>query len=87
MKFEFNDFHRDISDEELLQDLRRVHTIIAENGSELTFRSYNEHGRFSSATISTRFSTWNNALIKAGLTVAEEKNITEARLFENLKNV
>jgi hypothetical protein len=87
MTFEYKDFHRNIDEQELLSDLVRVHKIVSENGHKLTSRSYNELGKFTSGTISTRFGSWNNGLTKAGLKVVEEKNVSEIKLFENLKRV
>ena len=87
MKFQLDKFHRNISDEDLLQDLRKAHdTVVAINGT-LSFRSYNEAGKYTSSTIATRFGTWNKALKKAGLEINEEKNINERNLFLNLENV
>lgn len=45
---------------------------------------YNEFGKYNNTTVARRFGSWNNALIRAGLTVSNEVNISDERLFENL---
>ena len=87
MKFKLNKFHRNISDEELLKDLKRVNNLLSKNGEKITSRLYNEIGHYTSSTISARFLSWNKALAKAGISAIEEKNISEKDLFDNLKNV
>lgn len=87
MKFELNNFHRNIKDEELLDDLKRVNSILSKNGQNLTYSSYDEYGNFTAGTISIRFTSWNKALIKAGISITKENNISNAKLFENLKKV
>ena len=87
MKFELNNFNRNISEEELINDLKRVNSLLLEKGQKLTFRSYNKYGKVTSGTIQTRFSTWNKALKRAGIEPTEEKNIDDIDLFKNLENV
>jgi hypothetical protein len=43
MKYVLEHFHRDISDDELLADLRRVGQELSKN--RVTFREYNEPAR------------------------------------------
>jgi hypothetical protein len=45
---------------------------------------YSEFGKYDPTTASRRFGTWNKAVIAAGLEVANEINISDERLFENL---
>jgi Homing endonuclease associated repeat/HNH endonuclease len=87
MKFELETFNRNVTDQELLQDLVAVNTKLKEHGKTLTFRSYKEFGKYSAQTINTRFGSWNDGLRKAGLALSEEKNVSNEALFDNLKLV
>lgn len=74
-----------ISDEKLLDDLRRV---ASEYGHDkLPYRLYNKNGKYAPSTPCERFGSWNNALKQAGIPVNHEKGISEFRLFENLECV
>lgn len=84
-KFELKPFHKNVPDEELLEDLLSVASIIGKksvSGSE-----YNQHGRFSLSTIEKRFGGLNKALEKVGLIKENTRGITEDELFENLEEV
>lgn len=85
MKYELEQFHRDIPDEELLADLRRVAQQLGKD--RVTFREYNKRGRFTASTIAGRFSSWNAALDKAKLQRTINRNISDEDLFENLVKV
>jgi len=71
-----------VSDAELLADLKNVSEML--KASTVSMPKYDEIGKYSNTTLARRFGTWNNALIKAGLTVSNEVNITDERLFENI---
>lgn len=67
MEFVLNDYHRNISDEELINDILRVAKLC---GTDRLSRSvYEKHGKYGRTTISRKFGSWNNALAKAGLPV------------------
>lgn len=85
MKFELNFRNNNGSDQELLDDMKKVADKRGSNS--LTGREYDESGKFSSATIARRFGSWNNALEKAGLQIIFTANISEKELFENLEDV
>lgn len=87
MKFELEPFHRDAQDNDLLDDLIKAHRVLKDQGRTLTFRSYNEVGKYSAGIFGVRFGSWNKALVKARLTPSEEKNVSDNALFENLKEV
>jgi len=87
MKFKLDTFNRDVPEEELLQDLVAADAKVKTRGGRLTFRAYNELGKFSATTIATRFGSWNDGLRKAGLALTEGKNIPVESLFDNLKIV
>ena len=87
MKFELDTFNRNVSDEDLLQDLVVANAIPKAQGKKLTFRPYRELGKYSASTIAVRFGSWNDGLIKAGIAPSGEKNVTIEALFDNLKLV
>ncbi|PCJ43631.1 MAG: endonuclease [SAR86 cluster bacterium] len=87
VKFQLEKFNRNISEEELIDDLKKSFETLRKNSISFSFRSYSEIGKFSSSTISTRFGSWNKALEAAGIEVMEEKNISDVGLFLNLENV
>lgn len=87
MKFELEAFHRNVTDDELLQDLSETDAKLKEQGKRLTFRAYNELGNYAACTIAERFGSWNDGLRTAGLVPSEEKNVSVDALFDNLKLV
>jgi hypothetical protein len=87
MKFELETFNRNVTDEDLLQDLVTTEAKLKAQGKRLTFRSYREFGKYSASTIGVRFGSWNDGLRKAGLAPSEEKNVSVEALFDNLKLV
>lgn len=76
--------HQNISDEELLEDLKRVADKIAP--IRVTTYKYNEVGKYTATVIDRRFG-WNNALKKAGLEISNLQNISNKELFENMEEV
>ena len=71
-----------VSDDEILSDIRKV---ADESGTKIVSQKlYSEFGKYNPTTASRRFGTWNKAVIAAGLEVANEINISDERLFENL---
>ena len=85
MKFELNTFHRYTTDEELLEDLKKV---VKQLGIEkIPYRKYDEYGKYSSNTFLRQFGSWNNALEKAGLQTSNQFNVSNIELFEKLKDV
>ena len=76
--------HQNISDVDLLNDLKRVAKDISP--TKVTTYKYNEFGKYTATVIDRRFG-WNNALIKAGLEISSFKNISETELFINMEEV
>lgn len=86
MKFELEESNRGISDEELLDDLRRCAKAIGRD--TITIAEYEEIGKTHPCTIRRRFDSWPNALKLAGLQLSRSKiGITNEELFENLKSL
>lgn len=73
------------SDEAVLSDLRRVATEYGKGTA--SYRLYRKHGNHDSVTVAKRFGSWNNALSRAGLSVAHRINLSDEQLFENLERV
>lgn len=71
-----------VSDAELLADLRRVSELVGT--IKVTQALYIAHGRFDVRNLSRRFGTWNKALLAAGLSLSNEIDIPDERLFENV---
>lgn len=67
MDFVLNEYHRNISDEELINDILRVAKLCDTN--ILSRSTYEKHGKYGGTTISKRFGSWNNAMVKAGLSI------------------
>jgi len=85
MKYQLEPYHRDVSDEDLIQDLKRVATELERE--KVTMDEYNEHGRYHSRTLTRRFGSWFTALERAGLKQTRNLNITDEELFSNLVEV
>jgi len=71
-----------VSDNKLLADLRRVASLLGT--STVSMPKYRQFGQFDDSNLAKRFGTWNKALAKAGLTISNEVNIPDDRLFENI---
>lgn len=85
MKFELEPYHRDIPNQQLIDDLIRVAKRLATN--RVTIDQYNEHGKFNSATFQRRFGGWLKSLHKAGLQQMRLYGITDEEYFCNLEHV
>src|ERR1700679_1099340 len=86
MKFELKTHHRNVPEDELLDDLKRVGKVHSKES--FSSREYVKlGGKFSIYTFSRKFNSWNSALQKAGLVLSMQKNISEKELFENLEEV
>ena len=86
MEYILNDYHRNLSQEDLLSDIKRVATQLGR--STITQREYEQYGKFHPSTLHRRFGSWFNILEKCGLQPSRSKlNISERELFENLERV
>ena len=74
MKFKFNEYKKQITQEELINDLKRV--VEERNLMSLSMKEYNDYGFFNPSTIIRKFGTWNNALNLAGIKL-NNKQFTE----------
>ncbi|MDZ4854131.1 MAG: hypothetical protein SGJ26_04600 [Nitrospirota bacterium] len=71
-----------VSDDELIADLQRVAQSL--NSGTVPQKKYGTLGTFDYSTVTRRFGSWNNALRLAGLSLSNEVDISDERLFENL---
>jgi hypothetical protein len=87
MEFKLETFHRNVSKDDLLDDLRRCHALAASQAKGLTYRGYVKHGKYSASTIAERFGTWNAALGAAQIDAGMRRDIPVDDLFDNLRSV
>jgi hypothetical protein len=71
-----------VSTDELLSDIRRVAAQLGRN--VVSMKLYAQNGRYDPGTVARRFGTWNKAMLAVELKKANEINISDERLFENL---
>jgi hypothetical protein len=76
---------RHFSDEELLEDLRRVAEVLGL--PTITQRGYLREGKFSCKPYISRFGSWNAAIESAGLSKSRETEVSDAMLFDNLETI
>lgn len=65
MKFELNEYHRNISDEELLADVKRVANSL--NVNSMTQKDYKKQGKYGLNTFRRHFGSWNKVLELCGM--------------------
>ncbi len=82
MQFELNHDRRNISDDDLLADLRRVASDQSEQ--QVKQRTYKDHGKYGVTTVIRRFGSWNGAVKAAGLDTPIERNVPDEKLFTAL---
>jgi hypothetical protein len=86
MKFQLEEYHRGVKEEELLADLRRVASEL--NKTALSRADNDERGKYGTSTYLRRFGSWFKALEKAGLEKTRTPmNIPEEELFQNLEEI
>jgi hypothetical protein len=89
LEFKLNEFHRDLSKEELIDDLRTV-----AKGLNLNYVSrsvYEKTGKYSATPFLSNFGSWINALKNAGLEITRDtkdyKKISESELINSVREV
>jgi len=74
-----------VSDEQLLADLREVAARLGKK--TVGQKEYRRIGTYDDSTVSRRFGSWNEALRRAGLELANELDLSEEQLFDNIFNL
>ncbi|MCM1121865.1 MAG: HNH endonuclease [Eubacterium sp.] len=96
MEFKLNEYHRNIPDEELLADIKRVAKSL--NKNSLSKRDYAKEGKYSTTTIHKRFGGWIKTLELCGmqananqlaalLSSHEHRTIATDELLNDIKRV
>ncbi|MFH0753691.1 MAG: HNH endonuclease [Candidatus Omnitrophota bacterium] len=86
MKFELEEYHRGITDEALIVELKRIASKL--NKTALNRTDNDGHGKYGTTTYVRRFGSWFNALEKAGLEKTRTPmNLSEEELFKNLEEI
>lgn len=85
MKFELREYHRNTPEDALINDLKRVASLLKKDS--VIKSEYKKHGRFYPETLRRRFGSWFEALEKAGLEKTRNLGLTDTELIEDLKRV
>lgn len=85
MKFELEPDPRNISDNDLLNDIIRVSKLLDKKC--ITNYDYREYGEYGLTTIRRHFGLWSNAIKKAGLEKTRNYNIPDEELFKNIEEI
>lgn len=86
VKFELEEYHRGITDEELIAELARV--ALKLDKTALNRTDNDEYGKYGTTTYIRRFGSWFKALEKAGLEKTRTPmNLPEEELFRNLEEI
>ncbi len=85
MKFELTEPNKQFSNSELLEDLKRVSSLIGK--SSVSLKEYQKHGDYSYQTLKKRFGSWKDALECACLEESKRSwggDLSEVRIPEEL---
>jgi len=85
MEFVLKPSNRDATDQDLLDDIKKV--VKELNADTITRDEYDEKGRYSQVTIRRRFGGWLNALSKAGLPETRNFKVNNNDLIKNIEDV
>ena len=85
MEYILVEHHRNVSNEELIKDLKEVALKLGKD--KVTIRQYETFGKYNGKTLINKFDSWNKSLEKAGLSITTRMNIPEEELFQNLANL
>ena len=88
MKFELNEYHRNVSNDELIADVRDTANRLGK--SSLTAEEYSRNGKYNSCTLFRRFGSWKKVLELSSLEIKGhnfKKSITEADVIAELHRI
>ncbi|MGB4023519.1 MAG: HNH endonuclease [Acutalibacteraceae bacterium] len=79
MRFELNDYKKELTDEEILEDIKLVAEKLGQDYISISL--YKKHGQFSQTAIQGHFGSWKNALSLAGL--RNERSNSDLKQIKN----
>lgn len=88
MKFELNEYHRNVSDIELIADVQATAKKMGK--STLTAKEYSEQGNYHSSTLTRRYGSWKKVLELCGLDTKGHNfkcNVSDEDVIKDLKHV
>lgn len=85
MKYRLTLQNRNITDAEILADLRSVVKITGKD--HLPISDYKLHGKYAQNTVIRHFGGWNRAKQLAGIRITVHNGVTKTELFQNLRRV
>ena len=89
MKFELNEYHRNIEPEELIKDLRRV--AVSLDKEYISRQDYEKNGKFSATPFIRNFGSWKAALKMANMCTERSpkdyKRISDDELINDVKRI
>lgn len=89
MLFELNEYKKELTDEEILEDIKSVASSLGTD--YIPISTYKKYGKYSQTGIKGHFGTWKKALASAGLrterTHDERCRVSNEVLFEDLRRV
>jgi len=89
MKFELNEYRGELTDEEIIEDIKRVAKELSKD--YISISTYKKCGKYSQSAIQGHFGTWKNALSKSGLrnerTKSELKQIKNEDYYADLQRI
>lgn len=89
MKFELNDYRKELTDEEIIEDIKRVAQELEHD--YISISTYRKCGQYSQTAVQGHFGTWKNALSIAGLrnerTKSELKRIKNEDYYADLQRI
>lgn len=89
MKFELNEWKSQLSDEEIITDIKETARLLGKD--YLSISTYKAHGKYSQTAIQAHFGTWKKALLLAGLrnerTSSELKVISDDEYYSDLRRI
>ena len=89
MKFELNDYKKELTDEEIIEDIKRMAKELGHD--YISISTYKKFGKYSQTAIQGHFGTWQNALSIAGLRIerspSELKFISDKEYYDDFIRV
>jgi hypothetical protein len=85
MEFKLEPYRRNISEENLLNDLIAVQKKLGKDC--IGEREYNSNGNYSAGTFRRRFGSWSKALEKAGIKANNWHNVTDDEYLQDIERV